>query len=247
MENIMNRWYDAAGKRSSIREYNGKDFSDELIRSLKELIAELNHENENVRLELMPSPEVFKAPFYMPPIVGTKYSAAVIALNDAEHAAGCIGEAFALECTACNIGTCWIAGSYNNNFIKNQLHLRGNERLMGIIAFGYTNKPLRGNSRGKKSPAELAACSPAAFKDLPEWQQVAVKCAAAAPTARNKQEFEFEFSNRSIKIYPTSGNMGLANLDCGIIMLHIELGAAQCGAFGSWSINNDDAICFSLI
>lgn len=242
MNSIMDRWYEAASRRSSVREYNGKAFSEEVIQSLKDLVRDLGNENENVRLQLLTDINVFKTPFFMNSISGTKYSVAVIAINGAEQEAGSIGEAFVLECTACNIGTCWISGSYNKSLARKRVMLKNNENLMGIIAFGHTDALLKARTKGKKSPEELADCTSAKFKSLPEWQQAAAKCAAIAPTARNKQEFEFEFTANSVKIYPTSSNMGFVNLDCGIVMLHIEIAAAHCGVYGTWSEKNDGFI-----
>lgn len=246
MNTIMDRWYDAALKRSSIREFNGKVFSDELLKSLKDLVRDLDNENENVRLQMLTDSSVFKAPLFMPSISGTMYSVAVIAINGAEQEAGSIGEAFVLECTACNIGTCWISGSYNKSFVRKRVMLKSNETLMGVIAFGYTDELLKAKTRGKKRPEDLLECTASEFKTLPGWQQTAAKCASIAPTARNKQEFEIEFGANSVKIYPTSSNLGLANLDCGIAMLHIEIGAAHCGVYGSWSLKTDGFV-FSVI
>lgn len=245
MNSIMDRWYEAASKRSSVREYNGKGFSEDVIKSLKDLVRDLENENENVRLQLLTDINVFKTPFFMNSISGTKYSVAVIAINGAEQEAGSIGEAFVLECTACNIGTCWISGSYNKSLVRKRVMLKSNETLMGIIAFGHTDELLKASTRGKKRPEELAGCTPTEFKSLPEWQQAAAKCAAIAPTARNKQEFEIEFKANTVKIYPTSTNMGFMNLDCGIAMLHIEIAAAHYGVYGTWREKNSDYI-FSI-
>lgn len=246
MNSIMDRWYEAASKRSSVREYNGKAFSEEVIKSIKDLVHDLENENENVRLQLLTDINVFKTPFFMNSINGTKYSVAVIAINGAEQEAGSIGEAFALECTACNIGTCWISGSYNKSIVRKHVMLKNNEALMGIIAFGHTDTLLKARTKGKKRPEELAECTASEFRSLPEWQQAAAKCAAIAPTARNKQEFEIEFKANSVKIYPTSNNMGFVNLDCGIAMLHIEIAAAHYGVYGTWSEKKDGFI-FSIV
>ncbi len=40
----------------------------------------------------------------------------------------------------------------------------------------------------------------------------------------------------------TGGNFGFGMLDCGITMLHLELGAAHGGVAGDWTLDGDDAI-----
>ncbi len=77
-----------------------------------------------------------------------------------------------------------------------------------------------------------------AYEKLPEWQKCAVEAGRLAPSARNVQPWEFDVLKDSIQVACVSRNFGYGALDCGIAMLHIEVGAAHCGVYGSWEIKD---------
>ena len=233
MGTTMDRWYSACGKRCSVREYSNAAFSLQQLADIKELISELSC--DEARLVLLKDGEALKAPFFSPQLVGARYSVAVVASQNYEYVAGSIGEAFVLECASMDIGTCWLA-KFNKRYVSSHVSLKGSQRVPCLIAFGYTDIPLKCKKKGKRSPIEITGLSDVDYAGLRLWQQKAAECAAIAPTARNKQEFELEFSENSVSAYLTSSNGGFAGIDCGIIMLHVELGAYQIGKCGEWEI-----------
>lgn len=236
MGNCMNRWYEASLKRSSTRKYKNS-VDKEIFFDLKEFAKEIS--NSEARIVLLSKPEVLKAPVFMPQISGTKCCAAVITRKNSKYMGGYIGEVFVLECIARGIGTCWLGGSYKKSAAKNYINLEADEILIGVIAFGEVNGELKSNPKGKKEVEDMTGRSNKEYLMLPEWQRKAVECAQLAPSAMNKQEWEFDFDGEGISIYKVSDNLGYFEVDCGIAMLHIELGASQCGIIGEWKFGNE--------
>lgn len=99
------------------------------------------------------------------------------------------------------------------------------ERFLKGIARSRTRKDLTG----------LASGLPQA--KWPGWVSTALEAARLAPSAVNRQPWRFYVDDKSITISVDSleNTYGLPKrLDCGIAMLHIELGARYAGADGNW-------------
>ena len=136
---------------------------------------------------------------------------------------GYIGEAFVLECTARGIATCWLGASYKKSKVREFVDIKEDETLACIIAFGFYDGKVKHTK--KKSIEQLTGLNAAAFSALPAWQQEAVNCARLSPSALNKQPWELDIKEDSIELINNSNNWGFGGVDCGIAMLHLELGA----------------------
>ena len=231
METYMERWYNAAEQRASVREFDST-LDREHFYSLKAFINS-NLSVEKARLVLLAKNGILKS-LILPygKISGTNCFAAVIADKDNKFMAGYLGESLVLECTARGYGTCWLGASYNKRAVNNIINLASNEVLCGIIAVGMKETAVK--QAKKKSIAKLTGLDAESFLKLPVWQQSAVKCARIDPSALNKQPWELEFDSNSIGIVENSYNFGFSEIDKGIAMLHIELGAADKGVYGEW-------------
>ena len=97
----------------------------------------------------------------------------------------------------------------------------------GVAAEEYTARP-------RRSVAELTELSRDEYDALPEWKRTALLCARIAPSALNAQPWSFDPTGEGITVENISGNFGWGRIDCGIAMLHIELGASHCGVYGNW-------------
>ena len=86
----------------------------------------------------------------------------------------------------------------------------------------------------------------AAFSALPAWQQEAVNCARLSPSALNKQPWELDIKEDSIELINNSNNWGFGGVDCGIAMLHLELGAEFRGVFGEWKFKDGAPVFIPL-
>jgi hypothetical protein len=70
------------------------------------------------------------------------------------------------------------------------------------------------------------------------WQEKAIEAARIAPSASNRQPWRFVVGDRSITVQadsPKDSDRFPKRLDCGIAMLHIELGAMAAGVKGKWT------------
>jgi hypothetical protein len=69
------------------------------------------------------------------------------------------------------------------------------------------------------------------------WVKTALEAARIAPSAGNRQPWRFDIEEDSITVSTSSRKKEFRisrKLDCGIGMLHIELGALVSGVKGSW-------------
>lgn len=229
MQLSMERWYDAAAKRCSVRRYKGEPDNVNL-RALQETAGQLCA--RGVRIELGMSERAF-AGAHAAKISGTACFAAFIAKKSAQkESVGYLGEAFILECTALGLGTCWAGASYNRTAVMECLELDNDEKLVLVTAVGIPDEAY--SSRPRKPLTKLTGLSEESLAALPDWQRCALECGRRAPSAINAQPWSFSAGEGSILMKRTSQNFGYGTLDCGIAMLHIELGAAHAGVLGEW-------------
>ena len=158
---------------------------------------------------------------------------------------GYMGEAFILECTALGLGTCWLGGSFKSKEVEKLIPLEEGEEIVCITPIGIPDE--RYTMRPRKSLAKLTDLSQEALTDLPEWQQRALECARMAPSAINAQPWAFEVTDGRISVKTISSNYGYGNLDCGIAMMHVELGAAHAGVTGDWDLSGNERVFIASV
>lgn len=237
-DNMMKKWYDAAKHRVSVRRYTG-GIDKNTFYELKDFASQLC--NDEARIELRAKGGVLENPFllsFFGGVEGTNCFAAVIIKNDNDYMGGYLGEAFVLECTSRGIGTCWLGATYKRRAAKQYIQLGNGEKLIAVIAFGKMDEVPK--APVKKTAEQLTGLSSDVLKALPEWQQEAVRITKLAPSARNKQPWEIEIDENSVALYTNSSNFGYGDLDCGIAMLHLELGAAKFGIAGEWKLTGNE-------
>ncbi|MBR3298210.1 MAG: nitroreductase family protein [Clostridia bacterium] len=235
---MMKRWYNAAKTRASVREYSGK-VPKEMFYRLKNFAESLD--NGDARIEFKSKSGVLERPRFLSflgGVGGTNCFAAIIVRDDNKFMGGYIGEAFVLECVSMGLGTCWLGGTYKKGALKNYFDLDEDEKLLCVISVGRAaDKP---QPAEKKTIEKLTGLSEVDFNELPKWQQSAIEIARLAPSALNKQPWELEIERDYIRIINTKRNFGFGDVDCGIAMLHIEIGAAACGVHGDWFFDGED-------
>jgi nitroreductase len=240
-DNIMHTWYDAAKKRVSVRSYSAPIDRD-MFYVLKSAAMKLC--NDEARIDLRAKNGVLgKIPVLSAVIGGvdgTNCFAAIIVKKGCEYMGGYIGEAFILECVSRGLATCWLGATYKKKAVKEIVEMLDDEKLIGIIAIGKCDQLPENGPR--KSIEQLTGVTPEDFQKLPQWQQEAAKMARIAPSARNCQPWELEIKPGSIRLICNSDNFGYGAIDCGIAMLHIELGAAKCGVYGDWQFREMDKL-----
>lgn len=174
---------------------------------------------------------------------------------NAEEGLGYTGEGVILEATALGLGTCWVSGFFRPDAVKEHIALAGHERVYAVTPIGYTEKGFsvkekiyEGAARSlKKKPLEEIVEG----TTLVPWQAKAIEAARIAPSASNRQPWRFMVGEKSITVRvdsPKDSDKYPKRLDCGIAMLHIELGAMAANLKGKWTpLSGPNVARFDLI
>jgi len=178
-------------------------------------------------------------------ITGAPAFAAMIgdaSVSDASARVGYTGEGLILEATAIGLATCWVSGMFKDAEVRSRIPLAAEERVFAITPIGVGERDFSfkeklyiqgAGSRKRKSKESLIEGT----APLP-WQDQAVEAARLAPSARNRQPWRFLLAADSITVLRDPGPDGdryPKSLDCGIAMLHLELGARAAGVSGDWT------------
>jgi hypothetical protein len=165
---------------------------------------------------------------------------------DMQEKMGYTGEAAVLEATSLGLGTCWVALTYNARAVKSLVRLDKEEKLICVSPVGYTKEQwsfeervftVFGANHQRKPLVSMATGLPES--SWPVWARSAVEAARLAPSAMNRQPWGFSVEERSITVYvkDRGPEFNVARrLDCGIAMLHVELGALNQGISGQWEL-----------
>ncbi len=228
METAMERWYRATRARFAVRSY-AADPTEEQLATLRETAGMLSA--RGVRIEVVRDEAVFTGMFGNK-IKGTNSFAALVSRGARPETAGYIGEALVLEATALGLGSCWLGINFSKGGLKKAVPCEADEKLVCVISLGKSAQEyVQGKRRTLEELTELA---PEEYGALPEWKRCAIECARMAPSAVNAQPWSFDAAGEGIVVENIAWNFGWGRLDCGIAMLHIELGAAHCGVTGEW-------------
>ena len=248
MELPVERWYPAIFKRHSRRTYSGQVPEEDKLARLDRACREFRPFPE-VRSQLVrKSPEtVFKglvghygrvngAPMYVA-FIGEMRSPRV------QEAAGYTGEGIILEATALGLDSCWVGGFFRPESVRSQIATREGEKVLSVTPVGYApqektrqEKIMSGlvKSRLRKPLAKLVG-----GKIIAPWMGKALEAARLAPSAQNRQPWRFRIEKDAVFISADksfSPSSISKRLDCGIAMLHFELGALAAGVPGTWEI-----------
>ncbi len=157
---------------------------------------------------------------------------------------GYVGEAAVLEATALGLGTCWVGGLFDPATARALVDPAPGERVFAVSPVGYPTreKGLQerlmsavARSRTRKPPETVAP----GVGGWPPWAARGVEAARLAPSALNRQPWRFELSAEAVVLRvdsPRDTYRIPKRLDCGIAMLHFELGARSAGAPGTWAL-----------
>jgi len=246
MELPVDSWYRAIFKRRSRRNYAASLPEKEKIERL-EMVCREFRPFSGARAEFVRSrPErIFKGLIgRYGRVDGAPYYAAFIGDMRSSHvqeATGYIGEGIILEATGLGLDTCWVGGFFRPESVSQHLELRENEKVLSVTPVGYavekkgfSEKSLSAlaRSRTRKSAVKLIEGSIKA-----PWMEKAIEAARLAPSAVNRQPWRFRIEENAIIVSvdsPRSVSPISKRLDCGIAMLHLELGARAAGAIGKW-------------
>lgn len=152
-------------------------------------------------------------------ITGCTLAAAVIAQEDAAHAAlhaGIIGEALVLEATAMGLGACWVSGSLRRNLLP--VPLQPDEELLCAIALGQPAAPLTAPAARQRKPPEQFCRGD--WRAWPEQLLHAAALVQLAPSALNLQPWTLHVDASGSFVLDSPVH---AALEAGAALCHAEL------------------------
>jgi len=245
MEIPIDSWYDAIFLRHSHRKYSGEVPEDDVTTRIERVCDEFRpFSGARAVLVKDSGKDVFKGAvgefFYK--VTQTPYY--VVFIGDMEtpnvqSVTGYLGEGVILEATALGLNTCWVGGFYRRECVLKQVNLEGEERILGLTPIGYSkdNADRVGVSSKQYRRKNLEKLVTSGDVDGEKWIRAALEAARIAPSAGNRQPWRFEIGNDSITVSSDSMRKDFRisrRLDCGIAMLHLELGALSEGLHGNW-------------
>lgn len=156
---------------------------------------------------------------------------------------GYTGEGLVLEATAAGLDTCWVAGLFSAHVTAEVAHLVPGERVHAVSALGHAlGAPTvkerllfsAGRPKHRRSLDEIAP----GHERWPAWAQAAAEAVRVAPSAMNRQPWRFSIVDDALTLSfaGTDTPRTSKRLDCGIAMLHAELGALGAGVSGAWEM-----------
>jgi len=172
---------------------------------------------------------------------------------DVQEALGYMGEGVILEATALGLATCWVGGFFWPKRAAALASVSQNERVLAVTPIGYARE---GSSLEERAMSRFGRnwqrrplsdlVSGLEEKEWPAWMKAALEAARLAPSAMNRQPWRFHVDKGSITVSADSvvnPTMVVSKrLDCGIAMLHIEIGALSAGVKGGWELQKSPQV-----
>jgi len=250
MQIPFNVWHDAILKRRSIRQYAAKPVEAAGLEAMLRVCAEFRpFLSARSVLVADPAEDIFRGiPGGYGKVSGAPALVAFVGNMDSpdvQEALGYTGEGVILEATALGLATCWVGGFFSPKRAAAIAKVSPNERVLAVTPVGY---PKEGSSLQEKAMSRFGRnwqrrpLSDLVIglkeNDRPEWMKAALEAARLAPSAMNRQPWRFKVDKEGIVISADSvvnPTMVVSKrLDCGIAMLHLEIGALTSGVKGSW-------------
>ena len=259
----VQRWYEAIFVRKSRRNFLNDDISHDSLIQLEKVCTELNSSILGARAVVVnqdPS-EVFKGIVgsYGSIIGAPAYVAFIGDMDDAnvQEKTGYLGEGVILEATALSLATCWVGGFFKEETVAGQIEIGSNEKVLSVTPIGYVKEEysfqekLMSRMVSSKKRKDLNVLLPEqSSHNLEDWQKRALEAARLSPSAINRQPWRFSVGDGYIKVSMDTpkDTKGISRrLDCGIAMLHLELGAMSSGVKGSWEYLTDPGVAIYKI
>ena len=221
--------YEAISYRRTVRKFDFRPISEELIQKLHHFIKELSPWNETCvwKLDIIVNTSgkaavkgfgTVPAPYYLV-FYGGKES-------DARRNAGYILEQMILYLTTKGLGTCYQGAAQLTEKKK-----MGSLQALMVVAFGFPVKRLlRDSTTAKRHPLKELCI----FKEEIEEEEKAVLYAARlAPSALNLQPWRFVVYKNRIHIFTRKKQFWerqgayLLEIDLGIVLCHMQLAAEE--------------------
>lgn len=257
-------WTAAMGVRTSRRSYAGVALTGDQAARMASLCEELSAVYGDARVVFVnkPADEVFSGIVgaYGVVIQNAPAFAAFVARGEhlgddapgatalarfpmyADLDVGRLGEAVVLEATALDLGTCWVAGSFDRERTAEYVSLEAGERIRAVTPIGLAadregvvqramQRLIRARSRRELS--EIAPGSEA----WPSWAVQAAEAVRIAPSGKNGQPWRLRLEGDALVLAHAVGEQLVPTYmaDMGIALLHAEIALADRGVAGTWT------------
>ena len=213
--------------RHSVRAYQEKPLTDDVVKVLENEISEINLKNKlHVQL-ILNEPKAFQgtlAKYGMFRNVSNYLVMAGKKADDLDERVGYYGEYLVLLAQTLGLNTCWVGLSYSK--VPGTYVLDEGEKIACYIAIGYGET--QGTSHKIKTIEQVSNVS----ERTPLWFKKGVEAALLAPTAVNQQKFSFEYvgikdGHHQVRAKKGFSMIGYTQMDLGIAKYHFEIGAGK--------------------
>jgi hypothetical protein len=185
-----------------------------------------------------------------------------------QESVGYLGEAAVLEATSLELDTCWVAGFFDRKLAETLVELLPAERVLAISPLGYGQPRPRAGERllkravGAHKRRPIQDIAPGFDEERwPSWSTEGARLARLAPSAVNRQPWSIELLTEADPLTRPPEAIGAQisvvergaeghvsrRLDCGIAMLHFEVGARLMGATGVWDLLDPPRVARYLV
>jgi len=249
MELPVSRWFDAIFLRRSRRIFDPRPVEPGLLEALQSVCIRFRPFPSARAVVADQSPEpVFKGA--VGPYGKVKGAPAFIAFigatddSNIQEKMGYLGEGLILEATALGLATCWVGGLFRPLIAASLVGIGEGERIVAVTPIGYAparrfleEEIMSGFGRNHRRKPLTDLVSGLEEENWPDWMKVGLHAAGLAPSAVNRQPWRFQVEPESITVSVNSEQDTFhisKRLDCGIAMLHLEVGLRRCGLQGGW-------------
>lgn len=224
--------------RRSRRSYKARPLSPEIMGVVRDMVDAVNTTDGLDFIFVEDATPAFR-------IFSGKFSMVVICGEDSQKArenCGYYGESIVLQCVYHGLGTCWVAGTYNENKVYEMIDLPRDKRIYSVITIGYPKenltvleKTMYNATHKKNKPYQkmFDVCD----QKLPEEFAYAMKLVEMAPSAVNRRPVHFKYENGVLSAF-VDEPYSTKSVDFGIAKLHFVLGCRAKGINGRWSFEN---------
>lgn len=238
--------------RYSVRNYDSKPLSDEIIENINTYIKNLSNPfNKEVRIQLVKKhteDENIKLGTYGV-IKGAEYFLISACKDDdvSRMALGYSLEKVILYCTSLGLGTVWLGGTFKKGDFIKAINLKSDEVLPIVSPVGYESRKksllgaIMGNNKGKRKPFSEIFFNenfnvPLTETDAKEYFEP-LEMLRLAPSAINKQPWRVLKEDDNIHFYLAS-NSKFTSIDIGIALCHFHLTAIENNLTGEFKVSD---------
>lgn len=238
-------WFDAMAGRTSRRAFDGRGVDAGALDRIEALCGRLGTTGDGARAVLVreaPSDMFTGMVGSYGTIRGARSALAFIGGSELLVGLGYVGEASILEATIAGLDTCWVAGTFDAERTATLVELAEGERVQAVTPLGHAPETPSGTERLVQALVKARKRLPlpdiaAGVDAWPGWAREAAEAVRIGPSGGNAQSWRLRMEGDSLIVACKPDRPYWTwPFDCGIAMLHAELGALRQGVTGEWEL-----------